>query len=121
MSTNVLEDLEFFKKIHFIESRHINSLNSEEAEEIATIFDDLRLDDNNDTEYIEEEYSLSEIGRKYVVEKLISLLTDNQKNILMKLKKQFNSASLDVILRYIYTNPKYSKYIQKDKSKIYKW
>ena len=119
MSTTVLEDLEFFRKIHFIESKNINSLDSEEPEEMSAIFEDVRLGDGNDVEYIEEEYSLSDIGKKYIEEKIINLLSDNQKNLLRKLKKQFNSASLDVILRYIYNNEKYAKYIQKDKSKIY--
>lgn len=118
MSTDVLEDLEFFLKIKFIESKKINSLSTEEAEEIFTITDDIFVDESDD-EYIDEEYQLSDIGKKYVEGKLISLLTDNQKNLLRKLKKQFNSASLDDILRYIYNNPKYEKYIKKDKSKIY--
>lgn len=118
MSTDVLGDLEFFLKIKFIESKKINSLPIEEAEEISAITDDIFLDESEE-EYIEEEYSLSSIGESYVKEKLIGLLTDNQKDLLRKLKRQFNSASLDDILRHIYNNPKYEKYINKDKSKIY--
>lgn len=117
MSTKVLEDLEFFKKIGFIKAKYINSIESQWSEEMATISSDLQLDDSNDAEYLEEEYSLTQIWLNYVTSKLNLLLTDNQKNILRKLKIQFNSATLDTILSYIYNNPKYSKYIW-EKSKI---
>ncbi len=118
MSTEVLEDLEFFLKIQFIKSKKTNSYSIEETREISAIYDDIFME-NSDIEYVEEEYSLSKLGKKYVEEKLIDLLTDNQKTILRKLKTQFNTASLDHILRYIYNNPNYEKYIKKDKSKVY--
>jgi len=119
MSTEVLSGLDFLLKIKFIEAKKISSLSTQEAEEISAIADDIFLEDEGEDEYIEEEYSLSTIGEKFVKEKLINLLSENQKSLLRKLKKQFNSASLDDILKYIYNNPKYEKYIKKDKSKIY--
>ena len=121
MSTEVLGDLEFFIKIKFIETKEVNSLSAEEVEEISAIANDMFLDKNEEEEYTEKEYSLSNIGKKYVEERLIDLLTENQKNLLRKLKKQFNSASLYKILSYIYNNEKYKKYINKDKSKIYSY
>lgn len=113
MSTKVLEDLEFFRKINLIESKDINSITEEEVEEMASIFDD------SDSEFNEQEYSLTEVGKKYVEQKVISHLSENQILLLEKLKKQFNSVSLYKILTYIYNNKKYEKYIKKDKSKIY--
>ncbi len=118
MSTDVLSDLEFFVKIGFIETKKILSSSIEEAEEISAITDDI-FSSENDEEYSEEEFSLSNIGEKYVKEQLIGLLTENQLILLCKLKKQFNSASLDDILKYIYNSKKYEKYISKEKSEIY--
>jgi hypothetical protein len=121
MSTKVLEDLEFFLKLGFIEKEPVSSLASEEAEaeEISAIYDDLYLGEREDTEYKEEKYFLSNTGEEYVKTELIGLLSDSQIELLHKLKKQFNSATLHDILIYIYNNSKYEKYIKKEKSNIY--
>ena len=66
MSTEVLGDLEFFLKIKFIEAKKVNSLSTEEIEEISAIADDILLD-YDEEEYTDHAYFISSIGKKYVV------------------------------------------------------
>ncbi len=119
MSVKVLSDLEFFKKIGFIDAKMINSLDTDGWEEMSSLISDIQLEKNTEIEYVEEEYSLSITWVNYVEYALYPHLTEVQKDILIKLKKQFNAAPLRVILDYIYNNSKYAKYVQKDMSKIY--
>lgn len=106
MSKDVLEDLEFFKRIKFIDTEkpnNLNNINFDEADEMRSFAEEYSFGDDTAFEYTSEKYSLSAIGRRYVEERLEPILTDDQWKIISELKKRFNSASLRNILEYVYS------------------
>ncbi len=112
MSKDVLVDLEFFIKIKFIATKQLkDSLAFEEAEEYTSIINDVSLEQNEEQEYTEEEYKLTDTGKLYVESMLLPLLSDNQKKMLKQLKQRFNKAPLNKILQYVYE--KYPSYTEK--------
>lgn len=103
MSKDVLQDLEFFRKINFIQAEdEKNAFAFEEAQEFSALAEEYSLDDSQEQEYITQKYSLTETGKKYVEQKLYPNLSPNQKNILDNTKKRFNEASLTKIIEYVY-------------------
>ncbi len=119
MSKEVLEDLEFFIKIHFIKyDENKNSLAFEEADEYTALIDDSSLGESSEDEYIEYKYSLTSLGLNYMKEKIIPIVTENQINIITELKKRFNQINLNEIINYVYS--KYPDYTEKSiiKSKV---
>jgi len=121
MSKDVLEDLEFFIKINFIQTSNVNSIIEDDwVKEFDSLMEDMFLDgQEEDWEYTEQKIYLSEIWKKYVVQKIWPELSENQKKLIKNLKSQFNGSSLARILEYVYNNPLYAEYIKEDKSKIY--
>lgn len=118
MSKDVLQDIEFFKKIRFLKTEEVkDALAFEEADELNSITEEYSLDDNAELEYVHEKYSLTDIGKKYVDEKLKSLLSEEQWSLIAGLKKRFNEASLRKILQYVYSKhpESTSKSVIKDK------
>lgn len=67
----------------------------------------------NEYEYYESSYYLSESGKKYVEENIWNYFTDMQKDKLKAFKAQINRISLDALLRYVYT--KYPEDAKKSK------
>ncbi len=64
MSKDVLEDLDFFIKIKFIQQTEVkNSFAFEEAEEISSFAADNSLETNFERDYIDYTYVLSPIGK----------------------------------------------------------
>ena len=60
-------------------------------------------------------YTLTEKGKEYVNSELIELLDEQQKDFLIKFKRQINGLSLDAILEYVYKN--YPEYASESKIK----
>lgn len=103
MSKDLLQDLEFFKKINFVKAiDEKNTYAFEEAQEFSALAEEYSLDDLQEQEYVTQKYSLTEIGEKYVRENLHINLSVNQKKLLDGLKKRFNEASLTKIIEYVY-------------------
>src|SRR6266704_668670 len=68
MSKDILMDLELFIKIKFIEAKeNKNSLAFEEAEEYASFIAETTLEVSEEQEYVELSYSLTDMGKKYVI------------------------------------------------------
>lgn len=104
MSKDVLQDIEFFRRIKFLKTEEVkNALAFEEADELNSLTEEYSIEDNAELEYVHEKYSLTDVGKKYVEEKLNPLLKENQWKVLMELKKRFNEASLRKILQYVYS------------------
>ena len=110
MSKDVLQDIEFFRRIKFIKTEEAkNALAYEEADELNSLTKEYSLDDNAELEYVYEKYLLTDIGKKYVEDKLKSVLSKDQWTLIAELKKRFNAASLRKILQYVYSkHPKYT-------------
>lgn len=112
MSKDVLEDLDFFVKIKFIQQIEVkNSFAFEEADEISSFTADNSLDTSIERDYIDYTYTLTVIGKKYVEEKLLSCFKAHEIVLMRELKKRFNKATLREILRYVYE--KYEDYTDK--------
>ena len=112
MSKEILEDLEFFIKINFVQVKEItNSLAYEEAQEYSYLIENSSLTNESEKEYVEEMYFLTDIGVKYVESEIVPHLSENQQTIIEELKRRFNNASLKQILQYVYE--KYPDYIEK--------
>ena len=110
-SKDLLDDIRFFKNIGFIEEKITNNEISDEAEVeeyINDVEEDIEYSENIGLEEIgypgDVEYSLSEKGIKYVVEKLIDnqLFSKQQLDLLQKFKCKINSLSLNQLLTYVY-------------------
>ena len=110
MSKEVLQDIEFFRKIKFLKTEEVkNALAFEEADELNSLTEEYSLEDNAELEYVHEKYALTDIGKGYVEEKIKPILTQDQWDLLAELKKRFNEASLRKILQYVYSkHPKYT-------------
>lgn len=103
MSKDLLQDLEFFKKINFVKAiDERNTYAFEEAQEFSALSEEYTLEDSQEQEYITQKYSLTSIGEKYVSMNLYPSLTGNQQQLLDELKKRFNIASLTKIIEYVY-------------------
>ncbi len=112
MSKDVLQDIEFFKKINFLKTEDIKeALAFEEAEELSSLTEENYLEDSEELEYVQERYSLTDTGIKFVEQKIMPLLGDQQRVLIKELKKRFNEAPLRKILQYVYR--KYPKYREK--------
>lgn len=104
MSKDVLQDIEFFRKIKFLKTEEVkNALAFEEADELNSLTEEYSIDDNAELEYVHEKYSLTDVGKKYVEEVIKPILKDEQWKLLSELKKRFNEASLRNILQYVYS------------------
>lgn len=105
-SDQVAEDLKIFQGLGFIEANStaipLGKQNDEEYE------DDEDEEDNEEDdgmrERYEKSYTLSEDGERYVQGEVWPQMTDNQKKILKKFKKQINGVSLNTLLDYVYKN-----------------
>ena len=105
-SNELFEDLNFLLSIGLIESSDtlIPVSNADRFESKIDINDDWT--DASfflDVPDVEQSYTLSKQGIKYVEEKVWICLSDEQRRVLQKFKKQINSISLDSLLNYVYT------------------
>jgi uncharacterized protein len=111
-SKQVYDDLTFFKLRGFIRSTESKEEGlPEAAAEWNKWMSGLDLDEIN--EYSEEELTLTPYGENYT-KGLYDLISDEQKEILTRFKKNLSNAPLRAILKYVYE--KYPE--QTDKSQI---
>lgn len=115
-SMEVLDDLNFFISIEFIKATETSIKMENETSEIQNWVemdnDDLWDEVNGAeiTEQYEKSYMLTEKGENYTRETIWPQLTDNQKSVIIRLKKQINSMLLDDLLSYVYKKyPEYAK------------
>lgn len=94
-SRMLIDDLNFFTSIGMIDTRETDILIGFEEN---NDFDE-NIDDNENYEIA---YKLSEIGVKYVKEKIWGIYSNEQKNILKLFKNKINEISLDSLLNYVY-------------------
>jgi len=110
-SKEIYNDIEFFVNNEFIKSEILNEeMSLAEISEFENWKEDYSLE-NNDELFLEEQFSLTDRGRKFTEEKIYGFLTSNQKSILTNFKRKLNSASLSAILRYVYL--KYPEFTEK--------
>jgi phage anti-repressor protein len=115
-SKQVMDDLEFFQNIKFIEcvdSSSSENIYTEEVEDFQK-FNNLDPDNSDNNGYEQKGFHLTKVGEKYVKERILDNFSDNEQKILIEFKKRINSLSLYAILEYVYT--KYDKFT--DKSEI---
>ena len=117
-SRDVYDDIEFFINNGFVENRFLeDQAGRAEVDEFSAWVESYAFDDEKDDlseHWNQEEFRLTELGRRYVEEKgLFEQLAANQKRILREFKSTINRASLEAILRYVYL--KYPKYTEKSK------
>ncbi|MBR2409059.1 MAG: hypothetical protein IKB07_08945 [Lachnospiraceae bacterium] len=104
-SPQLFEDLSFFCSIGMICANETTILLSS-ADKVES--DEVFEEDNwseaafGEEELFEKEYSLTQIGVRYVEDKVWSCFTDVQKDKLQAFKGQINKISLDTLLRYVY-------------------
>lgn len=115
-SMEVLDDLNFFISIEFIKATETSIKMENETSEIQNWVemdnDDLwdEVNGAETTEQYEKSYMLTEKGENYTRETVWPQLTDNQKSVIIRLKKQINSMLLDDLLSYVYKKyPEYAK------------
>ena len=115
-SKQVMDDLEFFQNIKFIESFEDQSNENPYTEEVEDYkkYNNLDLNNTDSDEYKQKSFKLSEIGIKYVKEEIIENFSENEQRLISDFKKRINSLSLYAILEYVYK--KYEDYT--DKSEI---
>lgn len=103
-------NIEFFQNIDFINVRYIEYESTDEAktegeaeaEEFVYWEEDIIIDEDI-TDMIQiEEFYLTEIGKRYVREKMLPILSQNQLEALEKFKSTLNGISLQKILKYVY-------------------
>jgi len=108
-SKDIFDDIEFFRRIGFIEVRATTELEAgvEEAgehqrwQEMASA--DEETDPGDYAEFTEETFQLTDRAISFIEkEGLYEALSDNQRSILQEYKRRFNGASLYAILQYVY-------------------
>ena len=119
-SKDVYYDIEFFINNGFVYNKLLDSEKPEiERNEYENWIEDYLFEDEKEliSPYIRniECFQLSLKGKTFVVEKIYSQLSDNQKKIIIKFKEDINKASPQAILRYTYL--KYPEYTTKSKIK----
>jgi len=114
-------NIEFFQNIGFINVRYIEYERTDEAKtegeveagefvhwEEGIIINEDTMDIVQIEEVQIEEFYLTEIGKRYVEERLLPILSQNHLEALKKFKNTLNGISLRKILRYVYN--KYPRY-----------
>lgn len=106
-SRDVFIDADFLVQTGFVRSSAVDKTDATEAGESEFEYwrHELALDERDqDDEYYEECFVLTDRGRSFVEERLLPLLEENQVSALYEFKKRYNSLPLRVLLRYVYEN-----------------
>lgn len=115
-SKDVYDDVEFLKNIDFLTVRD----SGQEASYDEAAENDLwqsQLSDDQVEEFAQEEFMLSELGKKFTKLKW-DQLSDNQQGVLIAFKEQFNAVPLYALLQYVYTRYPESTINSKIKDKV---
>ena len=109
-SKQLFDDLTFFESVGLIIANETNiPLSIADKIESENAFDESIIDEWNEAtfddeeEFFESSYMLSEGGMKYVIEKVWDKFSQVQKDKLKAFKGQINAISLDALLKYVYT------------------
>ncbi len=103
-SQEIINDIEFFKNIGFLESTGSDESLEPELEEAAELQRQLAIFDEEavgNVSYEAEKFELSAKGREFT-KKLYNALSDSQKRALTELKTRYGSAPLAALIRYVY-------------------
>jgi hypothetical protein len=102
-SKNLLKHIDFFVTFDVVERKNISCMDKDfYIDSSAMEYGD--EDNENASNYYE--YFLTSKGKQYIEKNLLPLLTDEQLDILVSIKQQFNGIDLDTILGYVYTKYK---------------
>ncbi|RKL61624.1 hypothetical protein DXT63_15615 [Thermoanaerobacteraceae bacterium SP2] len=107
-SKQVFDDIEFLIGLGFVEVISSDEqIDMGEQEEYKQWLEETGIEENwgsdNDIVIFEKQaFILSDIGKKFVEEKLWPALSDNQKNAIAGLKLNCTEANLNSILHYVY-------------------
>lgn len=109
-SKQLFDDLTFFESVGLIVANETNiPLSVADKVELENAFDESIIDEwdearfEDEEEFFESSYTLSDGGKKYVAEKVWDEFSQVQKDKLKAFKAQINTISLDALLRYVYT------------------
>jgi uncharacterized protein YwgA len=113
-SAQVYEDLEFLVEMGFVEvtSAEDTELLEEEVQE----YEYWQVKSGEDEEEIgefQEKFALTDLGRDFVKDEIMPILSKEQWDVLDEFKRRCTYADLRTLLRYVYT--KYPKMITKSK------
>lgn len=110
-SAQVYDDLEFLVNMGFVDVSAFGSreLLADEAEE----YEYWQAISGDEDRPFQEQFTLTDVGTKFVEKKLKSELTDEQWQVLDDFKKRCTSASVTALLKYVYA--RYPKMITKSK------
>lgn len=111
MSKDILVDLEFFLKLELVEAKAISDPSGFlEFKEFQVYESNVNISSTEDSEYSYDKFWLSDIGKKYIEEKILHKLSHEQLSIISDIKRKYNSMSLNDLLEYVYkTYPKYAE------------
>lgn len=117
-SPQVYADLEFLIEMGFVTFRNISkeSLYPEESMEYKHWTDDAGSagsDDDSGPEFFQEFYLTEDLGRPFVLDELLGILSKKQLAIIDEFKTRCTDATLRSLLRYVYT--KYPDYTTESK------
>lgn len=104
-SSQVYDDLNFFELRGFIDRQDADSETiPESAAEWEMWLSGSLPDSSGDaySEYNEEQFTLTDIGRKFVDENLYNALTGSQKRLLKTFRAKLETKPLKAILSYVY-------------------
>lgn len=108
-SRELFENLDFFISIGFIAPSPTEIPISEAENEESKVADEESFDDEwgeasfSNSDDVEQNFSLSPKGKKYVENEIWGNFSEVQKDKLRRFKRQINTISLDALLRYVYT------------------
>lgn len=110
-SARVYDDLEFLVNMGFVDVNASGNkeLLADEAEE----YEYWQAISGDEDRPFQEQFTLADVGTKFVEKKLKSELTDEQWQVLDDFKKRCTSASVTALLKYVYA--RYPKMITKSK------
>ncbi len=119
-SNSLSDDLDFLHNLGYVSIRATSEVPPEEdIGESEARDDESQIDYSPSVQSVEnfamEEFSLTELGRRFVETKLSERVTENQLKALSSLKTNCTSAQLRDVIGYVYRN--YSDYASKSEIK----
>jgi hypothetical protein len=104
-SSRVFEDLEFLVEMGFVTPRPADGdVLPEEVQEYAYWQAGSAADEDEETGFdLEDEFTLTEVGREFVEEELLGALSEDQRTALDEFKARCTGVSLRTLLHYIYS------------------
>lgn len=101
-SKQVYDDLEFLINHKLVDVSSGNDEDNISSAELRFFLEDIPRDESSKA-VSEESFTLTNLGKKFVVSGGAGKLTTNQKKVLSDFKCKVNSVPLNVLLEYVYT------------------